>query len=144
LPLSVSAFTRAWDRGFERLEHAYGRLLAAALPKRWLVIGIGLLTFAAGISLPVLGFIGNDFFPSGDQSEMDITLTMPPATSLDATDSVARQMEADLRTMPEVRGLYTVIGTAGNSSSPNTAQIAALMVPPRERHSTAAEFGVQL
>ncbi len=140
----LSRFGRVWDRGFERLEHGYQRLLAASLPKRWLVIGIGLLTFVGGLSLPFLGLIGNDFFPSGDQSEMDITLTMPPATSLEATDRVARQMEADLRTMPEVRGIYTVIGMAGNSTSPNQAQIAALMVPPRDRRVSAAAFGEQL
>jgi HAE1 family hydrophobic/amphiphilic exporter-1 len=135
---------RVWDGGFAGLEHGYAWLLRRALPRRWLVIAIGLATFVGGLSLPFLGFVGFDFFPAGDQSEVDVNLTMPPATSLAATDAVARQIEADLRARSEVRSVYTVVGAAQGSgrgaaaNDANQAQIAGLLVGPRERAKSSA------
>jgi hydrophobic/amphiphilic exporter-1 (mainly G- bacteria), HAE1 family len=137
----LDRFGRAWDRGFERLEHGYEVLLRASLPKRWLVIAVGLATFAGGIALPMYGYIGQDFFPSGDQSEIDVQITMPAATSLAATNAVTLAMEKDLRAgFPEVRSIYSIVGAGGQSSSTNSAQVAVLLVPPRERHRTAAQI----
>ena len=140
----LDRFGRAWDRGFEALEARYEALLRAALPKRWLVIAVGLLTFVAGLSLPALGFIGNDFFPSGDQSEIDVSLTMPAATSLEATDRAAKQLEAELRARPDVKSVYTVVGMAGDAVGANQAQVAALLVGPRERTASSAAIGEEL
>src|SRR5207244_736941 len=109
-PSLWSRFGLAWDRAFGWLEHGYERLLRRALPHRWIVIFLGGCAFAGGISLAALGFIGYDFFPAGDQSELDINLAMPPATSLEATDATARAIEADLRARPEVRSVYTIVG----------------------------------
>ena len=67
-----------------------------------------LASFAAGIALPVAGVIGLDFFPSGDQSELDLTLTMPPSTTLDATNAVSQKMELELRQYPEVRRMKSM------------------------------------
>src|SRR5207249_1740085 len=105
----LDRFGHLWDAGFGRLEAGYSRLLRFTLPRRWLVIAVGLASFVAGLSLMIFGFIGLDFFPSGDQSELDLTLTMPAATTLGATDVVTQQIESDLRSYPEVRSLYSVI-----------------------------------
>src|SRR5437588_534457 len=72
----VAAFARSWNAGFAFVEHRYQALLRIALPSfpnRWIVIAVGLATFAAGMYLPMSGKIGTDFFPSGDQSEVDVT-----------------------------------------------------------------------
>jgi HAE1 family hydrophobic/amphiphilic exporter-1 len=141
----LAQFGRAWDRGFEGLEKGYERLLAIALPHRWIVIAVGLLSFAAGLSLLFLGLIGFDFFPNGDQSEVDLTVTLPPATTLDTTSNVAQQIEAQLNKYPEVRSIYTVVGqsAAGGASTSsvsgsNQAQIAVLLVRPSERDRPVA------
>jgi HAE1 family hydrophobic/amphiphilic exporter-1 len=136
----MDRFGRTWDLGFDKLEQAYARLLRVALPRRWLVIGVGLASFGVGVGLMVFGFIGLDFFPAGDQSEVDVTLTMPAGTSLQETDNAARQAEQILHGYPEVRGVYTALGQAVASGGPgsvlgsnNLAQISALLVPPRQR-----------
>ncbi len=142
-------FGRLWDRGFGFLEHKYEALLRVSLPRRWLVIALGLCTFAFGIALLALGFIGSDFFPSGDQSELNITLTMPPSTTLDSTNEVALAAEAAVREKPEVRSLYTLIagggdvfsGSVGGSSE---AQIAVLLLPHSQRHRSSAEIGDEI
>ena len=56
---------------------------------------MGVLSFVFGISLWRMGLIGSDFFPSGDQSEIDITLTMPPSTSLEATNQAALEIDSE-------------------------------------------------
>jgi HAE1 family hydrophobic/amphiphilic exporter-1 len=100
----------------------------------------------AGIALLAFGVIGLDFFPSGDQSELDLTLTMPPSTTLDATNAVTQKMELELRQYPEVRDLYSVIGQAsvpgamGAMSGTNQAQMTALLVPRAERSRSAADL----
>jgi hydrophobic/amphiphilic exporter-1 (mainly G- bacteria), HAE1 family len=142
----LARFGRAWDGGFAFLERRYGDLLQLTLPRRWLVIAVGLASFAAGLALLVFGVIGLDFFPSGDQSEIDLTLTTPPATSLDATSSVAQNIELELRRYSEVRSIYTVVGqsTAGGPNpslgGSNQAQITALLVGRRERERSAADL----
>jgi hydrophobic/amphiphilic exporter-1 (mainly G- bacteria), HAE1 family len=95
--------------------------------------------------LMLFGFIGLDFFPAGDQSEVDVTLTMPAGTSLQETDNASRQAEQILHGYPEVRSVYTALGQAVASGGPgsvlgsnNLAQISALLVPPRQRGRSAA------
>lgn len=138
-------FGSRWDRWFAYLENRYEALLRVALPRRWAVIGIGMGTFAFGIALIALGFIGSDFFPSGDQSEIDITLTMSPSTSIESTNRIALDAEEMLRSYPEVRHVYTLVGGGvdtfnGGDSGSNQAQITALMVSHAQRHKSSAEF----
>ena len=142
----LARFGRVWDAGFAQLEHHYERLLRVSLPRRWLVILIGVASFAAGISLLVMGLIGLDFFPNGDQSELDITLSMPASTSLNATNGAAQTMESTLRQYPEVRALFTVVGASTLGGQPtdvggtNQAQITALLVPRAERQRSSAQI----
>jgi len=142
----LARFGRAWDRGFLALERGYEHLLRVSLPRRWVVIGVGLASFAAGIALLAFGVIGLDFFPNGDQSELDLTLTMPASTTLDATNAVSQKMELELRQYPEVRGLYSVVGqasvqgSAGALSGTNQAQMTALLVPRADRQRSSAEL----
>ncbi|HLZ25839.1 MAG TPA: efflux RND transporter permease subunit [Chloroflexota bacterium] len=137
---------RAFDRGFAALERGYEHLLRVSLPRRWVVIALGLAAFAAGIALPVAGVIGLDFFPSGDQSELDLTLTMPASTTLDATNAVSQKMELELRQYPEVRGLFSIVGqanvpgAAGALSGTNQAQMTVLLVPRAERQRSSADL----
>ena len=96
----------------------------------------------------MMGLIGSDFFPSGDQSEIDITLTMPPSSSLDATNQAALQIENALHQYHEVTTVYSVVGTTsgffGNNTGANTAQVTALLVPPHDRQRTSADLGDEM
>ncbi|HEV8637177.1 MAG TPA: efflux RND transporter permease subunit [Chloroflexota bacterium] len=144
----LDRFGRAWDRAFLGLEHRYQALLRAALPRRWLVIALGVASLAAGLSLPALGLIGSDFFPAGDQSEIDVEITMPPATSLEATNAVALAVERDLRQRPEVRSIHTSVGGGAGADSftfgSNRIEMVASLVRPRERRLSARQLSEQL
>lgn len=155
----LAAFGRAWDRGFDVAGNAYRGLLRAILTgrlinlgflrigARWAVILIGFAAFVAGIALFTSGLIGIDIFPSGDQSEVDVTLTMPPATSLAATSAVVQQLERKLKTVPEVREVYASVGSGSSgfgASGENVAHVTVLLVPIGERARSAAQIADQL
>ena len=97
-------FGRAWDRGFVRLEHGYERLLRVALPQRWLVIAVGLASFAAGIALLALRRDRPGLLPERRPERDRPHADDAAATSLDATN--ARHAEDRARpaaSYPEVR-----------------------------------------
>lgn len=159
----LTKFGRRWDRGFERLATGYRRLLLATLTgsfvrfpfvrrgmlavsggrfgnrlpvslgRRWAVVAVGLLSIVVSVLFVASGRIGFDIFPSGDQSEVDISLTMPPASSLAYTNTVVQQLEAKLKTYPQVTESF--VNFSGNSAS-----FTVLMVPPDQRRFSSAQF----
>jgi HAE1 family hydrophobic/amphiphilic exporter-1 len=136
----LTRFGRRWDRGFERLANGYRRLLHAMLTGsvlrvglRWVVVGVGLLTVVVSGLFVATGLIGFDIFPSGDQSEVDISLTFPPATNLAAMNSIVQPLEAKLKSYPAVTKYYVSFG-GGN------AGFTVLLVPPNQRTMTSAQL----
>ena len=144
----MARFGRVWDAGFMWLERRYEWLLEHSLPHRWLVILVGLASMVFGISLWVMGLIGSDFFPSGDQSEINITLSMPSATSLEETDAATRNFERILRSYPEVTNVFAIVGASndgfGGGTNPDQSQITALLVSPHDRHRSSAAIADEL
>jgi len=158
----LARFGQKWNAGFERIGSSYRRLLEHGLNgrvlrflptgkrrrgigARWLIIAIGLLSLVAGLGTLATGRIGFDIFPSGDQSEVDLTVTMPAATSLSRTDEVVRELEARLKRYPEVRQVVSNVGaTVGQTinfqPASDTALVRVLLVPPRERQRSAAQL----
>jgi HAE1 family hydrophobic/amphiphilic exporter-1 len=144
----LTRFGEAWDAGFAFVERQYAGLLRHALPKRWLVIMVGLASFVGGMYLPMSGKIGTDFFPTGDQSDIGITMTLPPGTALETTNRATLELERVLATRPEIHTVYSIVGQLstgfGGDSGANSAQVQALLVPPTQRSQSNSEIGAQL
>ena len=105
----LARFGRAWDRGFD-CARARVRALAAQCPCR--VAGSSSPSAWRALrpasSLLVFGLIGFDFFPSGDQSELDLTPDHAAGDLARSDDqAVAQKIEAELRQYPEVRSICT-------------------------------------
>ncbi len=102
-------------RWYGLLERAYEWLLLRCLQHRFLAIvaclGIvaGTLYLARGASFD-LGF-------DDDNSEFEVVVETPPGSSLAESDAVLRQVEADLKEIPEVGHLFTTIGVRGQFQS---------------------------
>ncbi len=143
----LTRFGQVWDRKFESLAGYYRRLLRRVLHRRgmrWVVVGIGLLSLVIGLSTLATGRIGFDIFPSGDQSEVDLTIIMPPATTLAQTDGVVRELEARVKRYSEVKQVNSIVGASlGNGSSVtptgDTALMRILLSPPGSRARSAAQ-----
>jgi len=95
----------AW---FEALRSRYARLLDWALTHRRGVVGSAFALMTAAIaSLP---FLGTEFMPKLDEGSILVETRRLPSVSLDQGMEIARQVEAALIALPEVRSVVTKLG----------------------------------
>ncbi len=100
----------AWDRIFDRLSLGYSGWLAWGLSRRGLVLAVAATLFAGSLGLVASPLIGKEFFPAGDLGQFQITVTMPPGSSLRQTDRATRQIEALLSSLPDVENYFVLVG----------------------------------
>ena len=77
--------TRSW------LGDTYAELLATALARPWITVGLAATVFA--VSLLLYPWIGSEFLPPSDEGEVRITGEMEPGTRLDLVDQQTKRME---------------------------------------------------
>ncbi len=94
---------------------AYAAILGWSLRHRWVVI---LISFGVLASTPVImSRIGFDFMPRDDQSEFEVSVTVPEGYSLARADDAFGEVDRRLRALRGVEMTYTVIGdTTGKAS----------------------------
>jgi multidrug efflux pump subunit AcrB len=108
----------------------------ATLTPRGLVLWLGLASFAGAIALVPL--VGSEFIPESDNSYIQLNVRLPVGTSLERASSKVAQVEAAIRTLPEVRLLTATIGDDGEGSR-NLAQLGVQLKPRAERARTQVE-----
>ncbi|MGX5687740.1 efflux RND transporter permease subunit [Arcticibacter tournemirensis] len=96
-------------RAFQKVIHGtYSVLLDKALKKPWHTIVIAVVIFGASLSLiPVIGF---SLFPSSEKPQFLIDITAPLQSNIYYTDSITRQIERKLKSMPEVKYYSSNVG----------------------------------
>ncbi len=115
----------------------YAALLRWSMAHRW---AIGLISLAVVLSTgPLFMKIGKSFLPNSDQSEFEITVRTPPGSSLEGTDQVIRQIEADARKLPGVQHLLTTIG-ADFQRQVDRGSVLVELVHPSQRKQTQEEI----
>ncbi|EAQ02328.1 hypothetical protein OB2597_19636 [Pseudooceanicola batsensis HTCC2597] len=122
-----------FERFFEWLGRRYRGLLRVALRWRKTTLITALLIFLGGLGL--FPFVGAEFVPPADNSEMQIDLEMPVGTPLERTAEKIAQVDAILRDFPEVTGTYATVNS-GTNSGENNAAIVVRMTDPTERELT--------
>ncbi len=127
----LSGFWRAFDRGYEGLQHDYRNALdwVLATPGHgWLVVGGTGVLLVLALAVQVT-FVGGEFMPEQDEGLALITLELPPGTPPDRTSQAAARAESLLADIPEVTSTLTQIGGqsrsfgGGSVSDVNVAQI---------------------
>ncbi|MFN4329021.1 MAG: efflux RND transporter permease subunit [Limnobacter sp.] len=131
--------------GFQRLmaalEARYVRLLRWGLKRPKTVIAVALLSFFASFAL--LRFVGVEFTPQADNSELTITFQTPEGSPLELTERKALQVESLIRAHPEVVLAYTTINT-GFATGKNYATVYVKLVPRKARAFTVPQFSARL
>ena len=96
-------------RWLQRAIHGtYAVVLDRALKRPWYAIGIAGVIFAGAIALiPIIGF---SLFPASEKPQFLIRISAPLQANIYATDSITRQIEKELDTLPEVRYYATNVG----------------------------------
>ena len=132
---------------FDKLVQWFSRMYQVALTwslkHRVATLILAIATFFAGLAIPASGLIGSEFVPQADYSETGVIFYTPVGSSLEFTESKARQVETALRALPEVRDLYTTINT-GTLQGKNYATVYARLVPRSERQRTTKQLNQPL
>jgi Cation/multidrug efflux pump len=82
------------------------------------------------VSLLSLTVVGKEFFPSSDSNELSIDIKADKGSSLEDTDAIVAKVEKILMQVPEMKNVYSTIGSASgfmNNSNENEASITATL-----------------
>lgn len=114
------------------MDHAYKKLLFAALKHRVLVL---LITIVFVIVSGYLSFkyVEKDFVPESDESSFSITVKTPLGSSLEYTDSRMKMVEAVVAShKDEVASYFATIG-AGSRGQVNQGNVNVRLKPKEQR-----------
>ena len=125
-------------------DRIYLTLLRWSLGHRWAIILLYLATF--GSTFIVNKYVGRDWMPQEDQSELSAGFELPEGSSLEATEKFALEMAGRFEKVPGVVSVlpYTGGGTMGRV---NAVNITILLQPTEERgdiNQMAARIRAQL
>ena len=112
-----------------KIDRTYVGLLDWSLRHRAVIISIAAVTFLS--TFVVNRFIGRDWMPQEDQSELSVSIEMPEGTSINETERVALEMSKRIRAVPGVN--YVTAGSAGFIGRVTMAQMMVLLDPPGQR-----------
>ena len=114
-----------------RLQERYRDLLLWAERRRKahrLPPAVGLLA----MTLLLAPLLGSEFLPKLDEGNIWLTISLPPATALDETKNIERQVREILRSYPEVGNVVTQVGRPDDGTDPkgpNNMEIMADLKP---------------
>jgi hydrophobic/amphiphilic exporter-1 (mainly G- bacteria), HAE1 family len=93
----------------------YENILMWSLRRRWVVVVVALAVFVlSGWAATGLKF---NFFPQTDSSEFAMSFELPPGSTLEETDALARRTEEILLKDPAVEAVQSTVGGSGTSET---------------------------
>src|SRR5438477_8410062 len=127
-----------FDVLFERFRAAYGGLLAWALGHRGVVVGVA-GGFVA-LSLVLVPFVGEDFFPTTDAGSFQLHLRAPPGTRVEQTELIVADVERAVRRVIPPDQLSLILSNVGiNRNAINLATSSSATI-----NAADADLFVQL
>jgi HAE1 family hydrophobic/amphiphilic exporter-1 len=112
------------------LERGYVRVLGWSMAHRPVIVAICLLTL--GSTFIVNRYIGRDWMPQEDQSELGVFLELPEGSSLEMTEKVAVEVARKIENVPGVRAVVPG-ASMGFMNRVTMAFITVLLDPPGDR-----------
>ncbi len=88
----------------------------AALRHRWLTLVTATVFFLGSLAIPY--FIPKTFIPISDLGRSNLSLELPPGTRLQDTEAVTEQARYLLAGIPELKQVYTTIGSVVDIGDP--------------------------
>ncbi len=132
-----SAFYRATEPFFARLNDAYRRSLGAFMRRRWL--GIAAIFVSAGLAWLFFETLPRELAPLEDRSRLRLTATAPEGTSF---ERMAAYMDSVLdlirRDVPEAN--VVLANTSGFAGAANSGNATVTLVPPGQRERSQREI----
>ncbi|HOX66681.1 MAG TPA: efflux RND transporter permease subunit [Burkholderiaceae bacterium] len=138
---TLGRVTEQFERFTVRLGNGYQAILRWSLRHRLSTLAIAMGTF--GGSFMLIPLLGAEFVPKADFSETTINFYTPVGSSLEMTEARARQVDAALRELPEVRYTVTTINS-GNAAGKIFGSTYVRLVDRAERQRSLDEMTVPM
>ena len=124
-------------RGIDHVRDGY-----AAVVRRLVRVGVLSLLLLAGFAAGVFGLsrvTPTSFLPEEDQGAFFLNVQLPDGASVARTSETVRQVEATLRSMPQVQDIFAVIGFSllDSANESNAAFLVAKLKPFEDRVGAA-------
>lgn len=141
-------FSNFLEHNISRLNDWYIVKLKWCLQHKAITISGTIMLLFASFGLLGGGFIGSEFTPAADQGELSLLVNMQPGTKLSDTDETIKTIEEKLKSIPEIKRVFTTVGYQASGSGELTdSNIGALniaLVPTTERVKTVKEIGREI
>ena len=138
---TLGRLTGWFDHATDRLAAGYERLLRWALGHRLLTLLIAGGIFA--LSVAMVRLLGTEFVPQADFSETNVAFYTPQGSSLEATAAKAQQVDAIIRSYPEVRYTVTTINS-GMAAGKTNASLYIRLVDRHQRQRNAQQLAADM
>lgn len=138
--------------GFAILREKYrtflGEIVETKRKRRGLLIVLTIL-FVLALSLPIIGIVKVEMFPTVDSTWITANITLPEGTELGKTDQAAQVLEEHIKSIEGVKDFMVLVGAQGasefdfslsSSSVENSIYFSILLVEPEERNLTSSEI----
>jgi multidrug efflux pump subunit AcrB len=107
---------KRFETAFADTRESYRNLLALAMTRRRAFV-FGFLA-AVVVSMLLVPFLGEDFFPSVDSGQITLHTRTPPGTRIEDTTQTVAQMERQVRRVIPADELTTIVDNIGLNQSP--------------------------
>ena len=138
---TIGRVTGWFDRATDVLSDGYQSILRWSLVHKLATLVLAIAIFIT--SLFMVPLLGTEFVPKADFSETSVSFYTPVGSSLEATESKARQVEAIIREFPEVRYTLATLNTA-NAQGKNNASIYVRLVDRKSRSRSVDQMSAAL
>ncbi len=127
-------------RILDALDENYQRAIHWSLTHRKTVLLSAALLF--GGSLLLTQFIGVEMMPETDESELRVSLELPPGTKIEVTDELTKRFEQIIRKeVPETKHIMSEVGGGGwMSSSMHTADLSVQLIDKSQRKRSSQDI----
>ena len=131
------------QRGLDKLDNAYERMISWSVRHRWTVIGLCVLFFASSIVTMEIVGLKTEFFPANDSGRVGVTLQTPIGTRKEVTQAIAQRLAEKWmqRYGDDLKACNFTVGQAGDNNTyaslsdngPHIASFNIQFVPSNER-----------
>jgi HAE1 family hydrophobic/amphiphilic exporter-1 len=114
----IHTFFKLFNIGFDAAKDKYMKVISLLSAKKWLVIG-SVVMFSAGLAI-LIKITPSSFVPDEDMGTIFVSISLPPASSLERTTLITNQVDSIVRSIPQVNSVMRMVGMsmmAGSGSS---------------------------
>ncbi len=138
---TIGRVTGGFERFTDALSDGYQSILGWSLRHKLATMGVALGTFVGAFAL--IPLLGAEFIPKADFSETQINFYTPVGSSLEVTEARARQVDAALRRLPEVRHTVTTVNS-GFAQGKIYGTVYVRLIDRKDRQRSVADLALPM